>query len=164
MNTEKEVINFASETLTGDIRDFLVDRLRNFPKVWAQMTEDEQENEIEAATKAADNLVSRAVKIIASEGRRTVDARLEKITISKNCELKITTNICNIEDLTPCLNDAILLVTSGVDEFTGERAPCKADPDEPELFDGDAEEKAAEEEQFDEKDFLGIDGDDGEAA
>lgn len=164
MNTEKEVINFAAETLTGDIRDFLVDRLRNFPKVWAQMTEDEQENEIEAATKAADNLVSRAVKIIASEGRRTVDARLEKITISKNCELKITTNICNIEDLTPCLNDAILLVTSGVDEFTGERAPCKADPDEPELFDGDAEEKAAEEEQPDEKDFLGVDGDDGEAA
>ena len=188
MNTEKEVINFAAETLTGDIRDFLVDRLRNFPKVWAQMTEDEQENEIEAATKVADNLVSRAVKIIASAGRKTVDARLEKITISKNCELKITTNICNVEDLTPCLNDAILLVTSGVDEFTGERAPCKADPDEPELFnqeyreaDGegmpetmaspapenvvDAEfSETSEDDQPDEKGFLGIDGDDDEAA
>lgn len=156
----KEVINFASKTLTGDVRDFLVNRLRNLPKVWEQMSEAEQEEQIEAATEAADNLVRCAVKIIASGGRQTVDARLEKITISKSCELKITTNICNIESLTPCLNDAILLVTSGVDEFSGERAPCKATPDEPELF---LEEKSSEEEP-DEKDFLGIDGDDDEAA
>ena len=164
MNTEKEVINFAAETLTGDIRDFLVDRLRNFPKVWAQMTEDEQENEIEAATKAADNLVSRAVKIIASEGRRTVPATLDKITLKDGCKCELSTSKGWISELAGALNLSVLIVTNSSDEFTGERAPCKADPDEPELFDGDAEEKAAEEEQPDEKDFLGVDGDDGEAA
>ena len=35
MNTQKETVNLATKTLTGDIRDFLVDRLRNFPKLWA---------------------------------------------------------------------------------------------------------------------------------
>ncbi len=189
MNTEKQTLNFARETLTGDIRDFLVDRLRNFPKVWANMTEAEQEAEIESATYAAENLVNNAIKLIATDGRQTVDARLEKITISKSCELKITTNICNIESLTPCLNNAILLVTGGVDEFRGERAPCKADPDEPELFnqeyreadgegmpetmalpapenvvDAEFSETSEDDDQPDEKGFLGIDGDDDEAA
>ena len=188
MNTQKKTVNLATKTLTGDIRDFLVDRLRNFPKPWAQMTESEQEREIEAATSAAQTLVKEAVKIISSDGRQTVPAKLEKITLKDGCKIELSSSSGWISELAGALNNDVLIVTNSADEYAGERAPCKADPDEPELFnqeyreaDGegmpeamaspapenviDAEfSETSEDDQSDEKGFLGIDGDDDEAA
>lgn len=131
---EKEAINLSAKTLTGDVRDFLVDRLRHFPKPWGQMTESEQTAQIEAAVSAAKSLVKKAVKIIASEGRQTVPAKLEKITLKDGCKIELSAANGWISELAGALNNDVLIVTNWADEYTGERAPCKADPDEPELF------------------------------
>ena len=49
MNHNEFGAKLAKETLTGDIAAFLIDRLRQFPKPYQQMSEKEQGEQIEMA-------------------------------------------------------------------------------------------------------------------
>ena len=86
MNNNEFGARLAKETLTGDIAAFLIDRLRAFPKPYQQMSEKEQGEQIEMAKSAARELVSKAVGIVASGGRKTVQAEMGKIT-GTGCQL-----------------------------------------------------------------------------
>ena len=86
MNNNPEGAKLAKETLTGDIAAFLIDRLRQFPKPYQQMSEKEQKEQIEMAKEAARNLVSNAVNIVASAGRKTVKAKLIKYSVKDGCK------------------------------------------------------------------------------
>lgn len=126
--------NLAKETLTGDVASFLVDRLRQFPKSWQQMSEKEQSEQIERAKDAAKNLVAEAVKIVSSGGRRTVQAELGKITVDKGIKAEIKVNAIYADELIAVQGKAILIVTNSDDEFTGGESKLKADPDQKEMF------------------------------
>ena len=58
MNHNEFGAKLAKETLTGDIAAFLIDRLRQFPKPYQQMSETEQGEQIEMAKTAARELVT----------------------------------------------------------------------------------------------------------
>ena len=59
--TEAEkAADLAANTLTGDVRDFLLDRVKTLGKPWAAMSEDEQSDQIHAAKSAAEHLVKKA--------------------------------------------------------------------------------------------------------
>ena len=117
----------AKETLTGDIAAFLIDRLRAFPKPYQQMSEREQSEQIEMAKSAARELVSKAVGIVASGGRKTVQAEMGKITVDKGLK-------CEIKASVAYAGKPILIVTNSDDEFTGGENNLKADPDQREMF------------------------------
>lgn len=89
MNNNPEGAKLAKETLTGDIAAFLIDRLRQFPKPYQQMSEKEQKEQIEMAKEAARNLVSNAVNIVASAGRKTVKAKLIKYSVKDGCKVEL---------------------------------------------------------------------------
>ncbi|OPZ78659.1 MAG: hypothetical protein BWY78_00467 [Alphaproteobacteria bacterium ADurb.Bin438] len=141
MKTNEQVINLAKKTLSGDIRDFLVDRLRQFPKPWQKMTEAEQEREIESASKAAENLITEALRIISSNGRDVVVATLDKLTIKDGIKVEASTGIKYLQSIGEVVGQEILIVTNSVNEFVGESKPCKADPDQPELFNQEYQDK-----------------------
>ncbi len=126
--------SLAKQTLTGDIATFLIDRLRQFPKTYQEMSEREQEEQIESAKKAAQELVSKAVNIIASGGRKTVAAELGKITVDKNIKAIVEVNSQYAEELIAAQGKPILLVTNSDAEFTGGGENLKADPDQREMF------------------------------
>lgn len=83
MNHNEFGAKLAKETLTGDIAAFLIDRLRQFPKPYQQMSETEQGEQIEMAKTAARELVSKAVGIVASGGRKTCRPNLAKSPSTK---------------------------------------------------------------------------------
>lgn len=134
MNNNEYGANLAKETLTGDIAAFLVDRLRQLPKPWQQMSEKEQDEQIDRAKDAARNLVAETVKIVSSGGRRTVQAELGKITVDKGIKAEIKVNTAYADELIAVQGKAILIVTNSDDEFTGGESKLKADPDQREMF------------------------------
>ena len=141
MNQEKqETINVAKETLTGDLRDFIIDRERHFSKTWQQMTEDEQQQEIDCATTFSKNIIEKAVHIIASEGREVVEAEIGKIVVDKGIKAEIRVSAAYADTLISAQGLPVLIVTNGSSEFTGERGKCEPDPQEPEFFNAEYKE------------------------
>lgn len=135
--TADDTINLASATLTGDVRDFLLDRLKNFQKPWVAMSEDEQRESIISAKDAAEHLVKQACRIIAAEGRNVVEANLDQITIKDGIKavLTFTNNSATREALGSATGQIVLVVTSGAEIFTGEQKPALPIPNQSDLLD-----------------------------
>lgn len=134
MNNNEFGARLAKQTLTGDIAAFLIDRLRQFPKPYQQMSEKEQGEQIEMAKRAAGELVNKAVNIVASGGRKTVQAEMGKITVDKGLKCEIKANVAYADELIAVAGKSILIVTNSDDEFTGGGENLKADPDQREMF------------------------------
>lgn len=133
----EETINLASSTLTGDIRDFLLDRVKAHKKPWAAMSEDEQRDEIISAKEAAERLVAKVVRIVASEGRNVVEAKLKQVTIEDGIKavFLFANNTHNREQLGAATGQEVLVITSGAEPFTGEQAPALPTPNQADLLD-----------------------------
>lgn len=144
MNNNEYGANLAKETLTGDLRDKLLENMRNLPDVWQKLNEQAQQDQIDRATAQAKDLVEQAVKLIASGGRKTVPAKLEKLTLKDGCKVEMTCSSSWIGELAPVLNNDVLIVTNSDDEFHGEKAPAKPDPDQADMFNDEYQEADGE--------------------
>lgn len=142
MNNNEYGANLAKETLTGDLRDKLLEDMRNLPDVWQKLNEKAQQEQIDRATAQAEDLVNQAVKLVASGGRKTVPAKLEKLTLKDGCKVEMTCSASWIGELAPVLNNDVLIVTNSNDEFQGQKAPAKADPDQADMFNKEYDENA----------------------
>ena len=71
----------AKETLTGDLRDFILDRLKHEQSKapWHQRSEADQREAVHQVEAAVRSAVTRAVEIIAGHGRRTIKATIEQL-------------------------------------------------------------------------------------
>lgn len=132
------------ETLTGDIRDFLLGHLRDMQKPWAQMSEREQNDKIYAASSAARSVLSAAVNLIAAHGFDKVHVQVGKFTV-KDGQIKaeFTTNATDASLISIRHAGSAVLVLADPAVFEGERAAAKADPDEPGLPMDDKQDEAA---------------------
>lgn len=127
----------AAATLRGDLRDFLIERMRRFDKPWGKLGEMSQRLAISDADAMAERLIGRIVEIVAVAGAPVVRATLKQATVKDFLELKLQ---CSREcdgrsELLDALGTGVLITIPGVERFRGQRAPAKPDPDEPPLFD-----------------------------
>lgn len=129
---DQEEIDLVAATLTGDVRDALLNQIRGLQKPYAQCTYDEQSEVIAHATKVADNLVARAVGLIAAEGRKALTGQLIKIQLKDSIQCQV--NFSKADELRHELFDAqgmaVLLVIADMAPFVGEQAPAKAIADQ----------------------------------
>lgn len=134
--TDHDIENLASKTLTGDVRDFLLDRLKTQKKPWEAMSESEQRDAINQCKDAALNLVKNTVKIISSAGRKVIEAVVESMTVKDGIKatLKCTNTFDALHELGGATGQIVLIVTSGVEDFTGEKAPATPTPDQADLL------------------------------
>ena len=134
---EPKAADLAAATLTGDVRDFLLDRVKRLGKPWAAMSEDEQADQIHAAKDAAEHLVQQVCHIIASNGRKAVVGELRQVTQKDN--IKCVIEFSKVDEQRHAIWDAqgqtVLLVVAGADAFTGERGPAEPMPDQGSLLD-----------------------------
>ena len=133
-----ETIDIATATLSGDVRDKLLDMLRfqQDKRPWNQRSEQDQRETVHSVEVLAHDLVRRAVELIAAQGRRTVKAVVESVTIKDGIKAVLT--LSKHDEQRHALADAtghtVLLVVADPDEFVGERAPAKIVPDQPEFL------------------------------
>jgi hypothetical protein len=130
-------IEIAAETLTGDLRDFILDRLRHEQnkRPWHERSEAEQRDTVHSVESAVQSAVRKAVEIIAAGGLRTIKATIEQVTVKDGIKAtlmmsKFDENRHNLVDAT---GSTVLIVVADPEDFTGERAAVEIKPDNPGL-------------------------------
>lgn len=127
-----ETVQFASETLTGDVRDALLGQIRALQKPYARCGQSEQQDIIDHAAQVARNLVEGAVSLIAAHGRNVIHATVDSLNVKDG--IKAVVKCANVQSSLVELGDAVgktvFLVVADRDSFTGERAPVGAAPDQ----------------------------------
>lgn len=131
--TQAQPIDLLTDTLTGDIRDVLLGHVRAMQDPWSKLSESRQAEKIHAIEKCAQDLVRRAVQLVAHQGFPHVGVTLGKWAIGDAIEMKITASrsLDNINRFGEHgMGSAVLvLVEPGV--FFGQRQAAQADPDQP---------------------------------
>lgn len=138
--TAVDTVNVATETLTGDLRDFILDRLRHeqSKRPWHERSEADQRDTVHQVEAAVERVVRKAVELIAAQGLKTMRATLESITVKDG--LKATLSMSKFDEERHKLIDSqgqtVLVVVADPEAFTGERDPVEIKPDQPELSEG----------------------------
>lgn len=73
----------AADTLTGDVRDVLLQFIKweTAAKPWAQRSEDEQRKTLNRVSAVAGDVVRQVVKLVATHGMKAVPGALESVTV-----------------------------------------------------------------------------------
>lgn len=130
----------AEETLTGDLRDVLLTHVRSMEDPWSKLSEEAQQDKIDAIELCAEDIVRRAVSIIARRGFDVISVSVSDFTV-KGGEIKgkfgALVSEQNVVSLSDHQGKSALIVLTDHSDFFGESQPAKAEPDEPQLPIGD---------------------------
>jgi hypothetical protein len=129
------VVGLAAKTLAGDLRDLMLESVKQQQKPWQQLSETEQASVISLFDWESKNVVKRIAAQIAAAGCATVTGQLDSVKLGKSLELKVLVSRSSVgrHDLIDAQAGDVLIAIPNVDRFMGERKPAKADPDAPEL-------------------------------
>jgi hypothetical protein len=127
------IVEMASDTLRGDVRDAMLSWFKATPKPWSQMSEGEQRDFADTADRTARSMVKQACQIIAANERPCIVASLVEYKEKEGVEakLKLASTGANVAALHEACGREVLIVTSGYDEVSGEAAPAEIDADQP---------------------------------
>ncbi|MCA6108151.1 hypothetical protein [Bradyrhizobium cenepequi] len=132
----EKIIDLAEiETLSGDIRDALLTHVRSIKVPWAMLAEDEQQEAIDAIQKTAIDAVRRAAGLMAQQGFPHIVVKLNKWLVKDSIKMEIETSalVDSMAKLAEHGNSSAMLILSDPTVYLGERAPAKADKDQPDL-------------------------------
>ena len=136
---ERNSSDIARDTMTGDLRDCLLDFLKHEknPLPWNLQTENQQRDAIEKVTSAVAMAVEKAVAIIAADGRAVIKATVDQVTVKEGIKAVLTLGKTDPlrHDLVDAQGDVVLVVVSNKDAYEGERKAALPDPDQPPLMD-----------------------------
>jgi hypothetical protein len=131
------VVAVAAKTITGDIRDFILNTLRfeQDKRPWDQRSEDDQRAAVATVEAHCTAIATKAVELIAAGGRKTIKATLSQVMIKDG--IRATLEIGRQDERRHHLVDAqgaqVLIVVADSTEFEGERAPAAITPDQGDL-------------------------------
>ena len=129
-----EELELEAETLAGDIRDELLGFFREMVVGWSFMSEREQKARIELADQLSKRIIRRTLALLAEEATfPTIDIEIGSIKIDKRLEIKINAAIPD-ETLVALVHHRgrhAQLVLADAEQFFGERAPARPQPDQP---------------------------------
>lgn len=147
----EDTIDLAADSLTGDIRDTMLEWFRHRPKPWQQMSEAEQRNLAQEADHKARALVGKAVRLIAGDGRNVVTATLDQVTVKNGIKaaLSIDRHSEHRHDLVDAQGKVVLLMVADDKPYQGERRPVQVDRDQPGLPLGGGNDTADDKPVFD---------------
>jgi hypothetical protein len=133
---DRRAEDIAQKTLTGDLRDIVLNILRTQLKPWKELKEAEQKSLAHDVSTRCENAAERAIELIAANGRKTLKGKLEQVTVKDG--LKAVISMSKADDLRHGLIDAqgshVLLVVNDASIFKGQKAPAKIDKDQPDLI------------------------------
>ncbi len=129
-------VMLISDGLHSQISDWLVDRIRQLPKTWREMTEQEQREVIESAISASGALVRATVNTVAADERKVIVADLDKVEFKDGIKAQISCSRTSEyrHELSDAQGQQILIVVADADKYMGGDHP-EAEPDQPPLFD-----------------------------
>lgn len=126
-----------AEYISGDLRDAMLSYIRNLQKPWQQLTQSEQETLAMQVNQTSEYVVKEVVRVVASEGRRVINAQLEQITVKDGIKAvaKIDQHDENRHTLLDACGGRILIVLADPAPFLCAESEPAIDPDQHELID-----------------------------
>ncbi len=127
----------AADTMKGDMRDLVLDRIKNLKKPWQQMPEHEQKNLVWDIERAVEAAITQAVEIIAADKRPVIKATLEKCTVKDGIDatLKLSKHDPQRHSLIDATGATVMIAFANANAFMGKREDAKTDADQPTIFD-----------------------------
>lgn len=127
----------AVDTMTGDIRDFLLTWIRSMQKPFQQMAEKDQKNVISAAEDAARNLVGAVIGQISSNGFEKAFVKVVQFTVKGGIEAKISADCSdhNLLNFSRFSTRSAIMVFADPAEFDGQVSPAQLWADQRDIED-----------------------------
>lgn len=141
----KSIEDVKADTLVGDVRDLVLQEMRDAKNAlpWTTRTEKEQAEMIDRADRFSRNIVSKIVNLVAVANNPAVPVTVKQWTVSD--ELKVAlTGAASHQNVTNMIDGGMIgfLVFADKEPFQGEREPVQPAKDQPDLLDGDEEPQA----------------------
>lgn len=130
-----ETVRVARETLLGDVRDMALQWIKS-AVVWQAWNEQQQTEVISSVTRGAETLLERVCSIMASDGKDTIHAQIEKLSVKDSIitlTLKCILNERNLTVLGLHQGGEVHIVYKDDGSYSGTRGPVYPDPDQPAL-------------------------------
>lgn len=138
-------------TLSGDLRDTMLDIFRTRSKPYSAMQEDEQRQVSMMLGQAAQDLVKKAVHVIRMQGDGSFYAKLDSYTEKGGIKISMTAQ-ADLDTVIALHNASQKMVTIRVadpDVFIGQRGDPPIDPDQADLvFEGEPKAQAPSKEPY----------------
>lgn len=140
--TEKDLdrrnIIVSMNTLSGDLRDFVLERLKwdKSPLPWDVQSEAAQKDIIERVTDYSTRFVEKAVTMIAASGRPVMVGTLKKAQAKDTIQTQIDFVKSDPlrHELFDSVGQSVLVVVSNSDPFIGSRGDVKINPDQSKMY------------------------------
>lgn len=131
-DTDPATIEMAAEHMAGDLIAAMLQEIKLLPDIWPKLPELEQQQIIDRARARVTDNIRAAVRRIASDGRITVVAELEKVTFGKVVQAVMAIGAHDPKrlDLAMHRGSTCLIVIADADEFMGGLDDAKPDPDQ----------------------------------
>lgn len=135
------VLQMNAATLTGDVRDLLLQRAKfdKNPLPWDARPEAEQIRIVTEITDFATHLVEQVVATVAAEGQKTIGLAIDKVNFEAKA-IKVVASADKREPNRHALADAqgqkLFMVIGDADAFKGHRKPVKIAKDQSDLVAG----------------------------
>ena len=135
----ERVAAIARETMTGDLRDCILDFLKhnNNPLPWNVQSEGAQRDTVEKVTNAVQTAVEKCVLLIASDARPTIVATLKKVTVSDEIKAEVIMGKSDPQrhNLIDAQGMTVLIIVTDSAPYEGEKAPVDIKKDQGNLID-----------------------------
>jgi hypothetical protein len=136
-----DTLTLARETLTGDLRDFVLDTLKNEkdPLPWHLRPESVQRDTVDRVTMTVNRAVERAIEIMAADGRVVIMATIEQVRVKDKIQAVLAMNKAdpNRHLLLDATGDQVLVALASADEYTGTRGDVPITKDQGSFDDDD---------------------------
>jgi hypothetical protein len=133
----EETHELAAATATGDLRDFILNRLRyeQDKRPWNQRSESDQHATVASVEASCSELVTKLIEMLAAGGRKTISCTLSQATVKDGIKavLEISKHDALRHILLDSIGSRVLIVVADPSDFQGERAPAEIKPDQGEL-------------------------------
>lgn len=134
-----QTVELDTDTLSGDVRSAILDKLRGTDMSWSMMTEKQQRTFAHEIDELAKYLVQEAVNLVAADGQPVIRAKLGAVTRKKQDEIEAKLSLLGTDEQRHDLFDAVdcrvMIVVADHERYIGEQAPEPVDPDQPNLID-----------------------------
>lgn len=142
----KSIDDIKADTLVGDVRDLVLQEMRDAKNAlpWTTRTEKEQAEMIDRADRFAKNVVSRIVNLVAAGDNPAVPVTIKEWKVTD--ELKVAlVGAATLQNMHSMIDGGQIgfLVFADKEPFQGEREPVQPAKDQPDLIEGEPEADAA---------------------
>jgi hypothetical protein len=138
----KSVDDVKADTLVGDVRDLVLQEMRDAKEAlpWTTRSEKQQAEMIDRADRFARNIVAKIVNLVAAGDNPAVPVTIKEWKVTD--ELKVAlVGAATLSNLNAMIDGGAIgfLVFADKEPFSGEREPVQPAPEQPDLIHPDDE-------------------------